>query len=570
MADRVGLWGRVLGRGNRPQETKIISTEESHQLSEATKVMKREAALVSKSYGGKDIAFTQPLLPTTDIGGINPGYKEKPSVSGTRDLHKMLRYYSTNPLLQAIKGVRKNQVSMYAQPARDSDKGQGFEIAPRNRDGNPTEWQKRKVKEYEKFIMNMGYDDDPTRPDFYTFLREVIDDTLTYDQVNFENTFNPITKTLLHVKPVDPTTIYYRVDPDTHLIYQKGKRLVQVYENQVKHVFDSKEMAMAIRNPRTDILSGGYGLSELEVGLREFIAHENTESFNDRFFSHGGTTRGVLQIKTPQDQSRQAFDAFRREWNNSLAGINGSWKIPVISAEDVKFVNMTPQAQDMEFEKWLNYLINIISSIYGIDPAEIGFPNRGGATGTKSNSLNEGSSKQKSQESQNKGLQPLLKFVEVTINRYVMANLDGDYVFRFVGGDPETELDKIKKLGEEAKVYKTPDEIRAELGIKGKIPGGDIILNGVAVQRYGQIMQQQQLDYQKQKDRLQMITEQTNGSQPIQQVGGITYQDNQQGLAGNSDSVNGKDTQGPVGKDGQPKGNKVDNPNAGKQGGKKK
>ena len=151
-----------------------------------------------------------------------------------------------------------------------------------------------------------------------------------------------------------------------------------------------------------------------------------------------------------------------------------------------------------------------------------------------------------------------------------MANLDGDYVFRFVGGDPETELDKIKKLGEEAKVYKTPDEIRAELGLKGKIPGGDIILNGVAVQRYGQIMQQQQLEYQKQKDRLQMITEQTNGSQPIQQVGGITYQDNQQGLAGNSDSVNGKDTQGPVGKDGQPKGNKVDNPNAGKQGGKKK
>lgn len=140
--------------------------------------------------------------------------------------------------------------------------------------------------------------------------------------------------------------------------------------------------------------------------MKQFIAHENTEVFNDRFFSHGGTTRGILHVKTGQQQSQQALDIFRREWRSSLAGINGSWQIPVVSAEDVKFVNMTPSANDMQFEKWLNYLINVISALYGIDPAEINFPNNGGATGSKGGSLNEGNSKEKMQAFRIKGYNP--------------------------------------------------------------------------------------------------------------------------------------------------------------------
>nr|WNM56074.1 portal protein [Staphylococcus phage S-CoN_Ph38] len=132
-------------------------------------------------------------------------------------------------------------------------------------------------------------------------------------------------------------------------------------------------MIMGIRRPRTDIYSSGYGLSELEIALKQVIAHENTESFNDRFFSHGGTTRGVLLIKHEQQQSQYALENFKREWKSSLSGINGSWQIPVVSADDVKFVNMTPTANDMQFEKWLNYLINVICSVYEIDPSGLTF-----------------------------------------------------------------------------------------------------------------------------------------------------------------------------------------------------
>ncbi|PJH69389.1 chromosome partitioning protein ParB, partial [Salmonella enterica subsp. enterica serovar Typhimurium] len=84
--------------------------------------------------------------------------------------------------------------------------------------------------------------------------------------------------------------------------------------------------------------------------------YENTVRFNDRFFSHGGTTRGVLQLKSSTNQSQAALDMFKREWKNTLSGINGAWQIPVVNAEDVKFVYMTPTARDMEFESWLNFL----------------------------------------------------------------------------------------------------------------------------------------------------------------------------------------------------------------------
>src|SRR5699024_4368699 len=100
------------------------------------------------------------------------------------------------------------------------------------------------------------------------------------------------------------------------------------------------------------------------------------------FFSHGGTTRGLLNIKPMGQQSQVSLEAFRREWQNSVSGANASWKIPVITAEDAKFVNMTPSANDMQFEKWTNMLINTITSLFQIDPTEINFPNNSGASGS--------------------------------------------------------------------------------------------------------------------------------------------------------------------------------------------
>lgn len=216
----------------------------------------------------------------------------------------------------------------------------------------------------------------------------------------------------------------------------------------------------------------------------------------------------------------------------------------------------------------MNYLINVLCANFGIDPAEINFPNRGGATGSKGNSLQEASKKETSQLSKDKGLAPIMNFLEDVINRNVMPYLEGGkYAFRFVGDSTEAELKSLEILSKETEVYKTINEARAEKGLD-PIEGGDIIMQAIHVQRLGQIFQQEQLERQMQMEQQQMLADNTQGgttSSDEEPKGnkkgtekeGVTTQDQQQGLNGKS-TMSAKNQDG-VKKDGQLRGEKSAN-----------
>lgn len=493
---------------------------------------------INKSLNGNQKAYAEPFLTAFDT---NPEYRDKSSYTkGEHNLHDVLKKFGSNPILNSVILTRQNQVSMYCQPARYSEKGLGFQVRMRDFNKEPGRQQKEEIKRIEEFLLNTGKDRDIDRDSFQNFCRKIVRDTYIFDQVNFEKIFNKKTNKLEKFIAVDPSTIFYGTNAKGEII-KGGQRYVQVIDKQVRAAFTSREMAMGIRNPRTDIGSSGYGLSEVEIAMRELIAFINTESFNDRFFSHGGTTRGVLQIKTGQQQSQRALQNFKREWKNSLSGINGSWQIPVVSAEDINFVNMTPTANDMQFEKWLNFLINIIASLYGIDPAEIGFPNKGGATGSRGgNTLNESDPQKKLQQSQNKGLQPLLRFIEDLINKHLVAEFGDQYLFQFVGGDTKSEEEKLDILTKEVSTFKTVNEARKEKGLE-PIEGGDIILKAEYIQGIGQDMNRER--FEAEKEGL-LGNDTPNKLDPSKQP-----------LDGTDEDVNGKADE--IGKDGQPKDDKA-------------
>ncbi|AMQ66590.1 portal protein [Bacillus phage Shbh1] len=490
-------------------------------------------------------AYEEPLISIS----MNPEFKEAPSVQNISNLYDVLkRFAKRNIILNAIINTRTNQVSLFCSPARYSEKGIGYEVRLKDPLETPNRNDKARIKEIEEFLEHTGRDKkDFTRDSFRAFVKKIVRDRLTYDKINFELVYDSRGR-LDHFKAVDASTIYVATDRDGK--ERKGKNVnkyVQVVDRKVEAEFKAKEMAWEVHNPRTDITVGRYGYPELEVAINHLQYHENTEVFNSRYFSQGGTTRGLLHIKTGQEQSHQALAAFRREWTSMFSGVNGAWKIPVITAEDVKFVNMTQSSKDMEFEKWLNYLINVITSIFQIDPSEINFPNRGGATGNTGNTLNEGSAEERFKNSRDKGLEPLLKFIEDSINKYIVSQFGDKYVFNFVGGDTQTETEIIDMLAKKAQIGLTINDIREDLGYP-PVEGGDIILNGVHVQRLGQLMQKEQIDYQRQMDMHQFVAQQT-------------------GYNGDLDNVNGKDTfNQDVGKDGQLK--DYNNTNAVPQGGK--
>lgn len=495
-------------------------------------VIKIEEDQISKSkYSVK--AYEEPLMANMSM---NPDYKEAPSISGIHNLLDTLKRWSRkNIILNAIINTRINQVSLYCTPARYSDKGIGYEIRHRDPLETPTSHDKQKFLRIEKFIEHTGKDTkDFSRDNFRTFVKKIIRDRLTYDKINFELVYDDNGE-LDNFKAVDASTIYVAVDEEGREPKEKDAyKYVQMLDKTKVAEFKANEMAWEVHNPRTDITVGRYGYPELEIAINHLQYHENTEIFNARYFSQGGTTRGLLHIKTGQEQSQQALSSFRREWTSMFSGINGAWKIPVVTAEDVKFVNMTQSSKDMEFEKWLNYLINVITSIFQIDPSEINFPNRGGATGSSGNSLNEGNQEEKHRSSKDKGLEPLLKFIEDSVNKYIVSQFGDKYVFSFVGGDTQTEAEIIDMLAEKAKIGYTINDVRDELG-KDPVDGGDVVLAGVHVQRLGQLIQQEQIEQERQQSMQQFVARQT-------------------GYAGDQDNVTGKDTYNQqVGKDGQQK-----------------
>lgn len=523
----------------------VVSSEENQDYSVVINEIKSADGSIEqtkKNLRNKEKAYSQPVL---GMVSMNPEYTRRMGSRGV-DLHALLKQYSGNSILNAIINTRKNQVSMYSQPARHTKDGQGFEVRLRDTGDKPNQRERKKIREIEEFIMNTGKKKDVTRDTFNSFLRKSIYDTYVYDQINFEKVFDK-NGNLHHFKSVDPATIYFATDDDGKIIHE-GYRYVQVIDGVVRARFKEDEMGFYVRNPRSDIYALGYGLSELEITLRNFVSQTNTEIFNDRFFSNGGTTRGVLLIKTGNTQSHQALDTFRREWKNTLSGMNGSWQIPVVNAEDVKFVNMTPTARDMEFEKWLNYNINVICSVFTIDPGEINFPNRGGgATGSGGTSGLSDSSTSKGHGVQSKGLDDLLKEIETCLNQNIISEFGDQYYFQFVGVDADRETEQLDILTTKVTHAMTVNEMREEIGLPGDVIGGDIPLNGVIVQRIGQLMQQEQYEYSKQQDNINRYLD----SSLTNQDPSITFQDYQQGLGEMSELADGKDTTGDVGKDGQ-------------------
>lgn len=477
----------------------------------------------SKGFSGKKVSYATPI---NFLGAVDmvdgKYYQERTSNGQYRSLNKTLNIYSKKSIVNAIITLRANQVATYGVPARYSDDGIGFEISLKDRDMKPTEEQLEEIKNIEEFLHYTSVDHS-TGINFRTWLKQTVRDVLVYDQANTELVYERNSRTRLKsFYAVDAGTIYYVVDRDSHVPTGKtsAKYLQKIGDNRAVY-FKDGELTFDVMNPRTDITAFRYGLSSLEVVLNQVSYHTLTEEFNNKYFTQGGTTNGLLLINPGENNAmtQQTMEDFRRDWGARFMGSNGAFKTPVVSAQDAKFVNMNQSQKDMEFEKWINYLINIISSNFGVDPAEIGFPNRGGATGAKGNSLQESSKSELSQLSKDKGLSPLLDFIEDIINDNIVSRFgEGQYLFRFKGNELAREIQQLNKSVLEVSNTSTVDEVREDLGLDPLPDGkGQVILNQHWVNYSGQLQAQKNADrafnYAKQQDKLNRAEAKENSSE---------------------------------------------------------
>lgn len=361
----------------------------------------------------------------------------------------------------------------------------------------------------EQFVLNCGKTKDrpfeSRRWNFDTLLRAIVRDSYTYDQLGIERVPDQANR-IHHVVPVDGSTIRYAspelgkyksfplqssydilypekeldalkerdaLELDPKLLEQNKYKWVQVVRGRIERAFTEDELKVGHRNPTTDIFNNGYPVAELELLVNLVSSHLNTEFYNQAYFSQGFSAKGILHIKAPLN--RRKIETIRQQWQHMIKGSRNSFQTPIFAGMDeVNWIPLTQNHTDIEFQGWLQYLIKMICAIYQIDPQEIGIGMK--EEGSKGSGLSGDNTQEKIDLSRDKGLYPLLRFLENFINCNIIDDVDPDFYLEFVGLRDESMKEALERQEKEAKFKKTVNEIRAEDGLP-PLPGMDDFIN---------------------------------------------------------------------------------------------
>lgn len=411
------------------------------------------------------------------------GYKDKPIAISDQMLRKMSR----TPIIKAIIGTRIEQVARFSEPQPDKY-STGFVITPRKRHSQEqqpelTDEDKGRIAYLTDFILNCGNIENSWHgDDFDSFLRKVVDDSLTMDKLTFE-VIEDRRGRPVEFLATDAGTMKLASNTPNDQTEEKRKKVngyfptyCQVWDDRILADFYPWELCFGIRNPTTDIRYNGYGKSELEDLISTVTAMLWSDEYNTRFFSQGSMPKGIMSVSSTV--SNQQLASFRQEWLSMIAGVYNAHKTPILEADKFTWTDLHKSNQDMEFSKWQEYLIKIACAIFKIDPSEIGFNLSGSADKAP---MFESNNEAKLKYSQDKGLKPLLKFIAGKINKHIIYRIDPNYEFSFVGLDIETEAQEEDRLVKAVGSYMEVNEARKMKGLQQK-PEYDMIANPVVQQ----------------------------------------------------------------------------------------
>jgi len=422
---------------------------------------------------------------------VNGDWFERP---GSFSFDAMRAMVEQTPVLNAVIMTRQRQVARFCRPQKGG-KGPGFKIASKETVENIDDSEKQAIKLLETFIMNSGWETKPRqrmrlkRDNFPNFMSKLVRDSLTMDSMAIETEWKRDKSLGLDgMYAVDGATIRLCSEEG----YQGEDEIfaLQVIQGQIRSAYTYDDLIYVPRNPRTDVIAGGYGLAETELLIRVVTGFLNAFTYNTKFFDSNAIPKGVLNLYG--NYSDEDINAFKRYWNGMVKGANNAWALPVMVSKDQEskadFTEFGAQVNEVMFAKWMTFLASIICAIYGIAPDEINFESF--TTGTSS--LSGSDTEEKLSFSKDKGLRPLLAYLEGTISEYVIGEFSDKYEFQFTGLDEEDPKD----VWERKKMTRTVNEIRAEDGVEaadGK--WGDAPLNPSLVGAWQQEAMPQQEDY---------------------------------------------------------------------------
>jgi hypothetical protein len=445
--------------------------------------------------------------PYFDLMGTQVNFKHKLS----RISNKTLKEVSVRDwLVSAIIQCRVDTLLRFSRPEHRRHE-MGFKIHKKDNTSHYTKEEREEIAAIEDFIYHCGRKEKTPADDrmlFGEFLKLIGRDALTFGHVAIEKV-----KTRaggLHRFRLLPAESVYlinknlskeQVDSDAVKTYQMSKpksnndpkadqvvnevkndylKYVQVsYDNRPLATFGDEDMVFKLFNPQNFVDTQGYCYSPLELAIINITNHLNVENYNANFFTHGYAARGVLHLKGTVTQ--QSLANFRRTFYNSISGTQNAWRTPIVSGlDEVQWVPMSASAREMEYINFNNHLMRILCAQFQIDPTELGLDYLISANGRAP--AQQANNEYKIAYSRERGLVPILMFVEDIMNSELLPALDKSlaekYKFTFTGTTDETPQTEIAQMQAEMTVWKSMNDLLAQ-SQKDKMdePVGDLPLN---------------------------------------------------------------------------------------------
>lgn len=383
-------------------------------------------------------------------------YYEKPAVMG---FDMMRRMVDQTPILSAVVMTRIRQVKRFCR-VPEGGKGPGFQIRLKNQGSNKLQKEEQQsIELLQNFFTNCGWETNPRqrarlkRDNFSNFMSKLVRDSLVLDSAPIETEFKRDRSLGLDgFYAVDGSTIRLCTEDG----YQGDDEIfaLQVVQGNLRAAYTYDDLIYVPRNPRSDVMAGGYGMSETELLVNVVTGFLNAMTYNQKYFDSNAIPKGMLHLTG--DYSADDINSFKRYWNAMVRGINNQWTLPVMVSKNQEskaaFEKFGVDANEIMFAKWMTFLTSIICAIYGIAPDEINFESFTAGTSSLSGSDTE----EKLINSKDKGLRPLLSHFEDLFSDYIVSEFSDKYVFRFSGLDEKDE----KQLWAEEQALLTVNEAR--------------------------------------------------------------------------------------------------------------
>jgi hypothetical protein len=416
-------------------------------------------------------------------------YKHKMS----RISNKMLKEVSIRDwLVSAIIQCRVDTLLRFSRPEHRRHE-MGFRVVKKDHNTEYSKDELNEIAALEDFIYNCGRKDGTPaneRSLFGEFLKLTVRDALTYGNVAIEKVktrkgglhrFRPLPAESVYlinkrlskeqIKATDDSANQTYRQPMSNNDPKKDQQINEVPIDYYKYVqmsynmqplahFGDEDLVFKLFNPQNMADSNGYCYSPLELAIGNITNHLNVENYNANFFTQGYAARGVLHLKGTVTQSQ--LMNFRRQFYNTISGAQHAWRTPIVAGlDEVQWVPMSASAREMEYINFNNHLMRILCTQFAIDPMEIGLDYL--ISGNGKAPSQQANNEYKIAYSRERGLYPILMFIEDLINGDIIPSLDQNlsdkYKFVFTGYTDETAQTEIAQMQAEMTVWKTMNDL---------------------------------------------------------------------------------------------------------------